>query len=833
MKLSLRWLNDFVDVKEFMRDPAPLAKHLTNAGLEVESIEDQAKPFQNVLIGHILEKGKHPGADRLTVCQVTTGDGVVHQIVCGATNHNQGDRVVVALPGAVLPGNFAIKHSKIRGVESAGMLCSEKELGLLAEGADSPGILILPGEGPASAPIGKSFAEYRGLDDVIMELKVTPNRADCLSHYGLALEVGCLLGREVKKPSAEIKPGAWAGEVSVDIKSADLGPRYAGRHIRGVKVGASPDWLRRRLESVGMKSINNVVDVTNYVMMEMGQPLHAFDLREIKGLSITVDRARAGEAFTTLDGTELKLDGSELTIRDRERAIALAGVIGGKNSGVSDSTTEVFIESAYFTPGAVRRTMRKFGLSTDSGYRFARGINPETTADVLDRATKLMIEVAGGEASSERVDVYPQPIPRQEIVVNIATIESRLGYKVEVSDFEMWMKRLGGELRAVTPGTYKFSAPSHRTDLHIEIDLVEEFARLNGYDKLPETLPGGSFAPAGHDAIAIQQMRVRRLLQGLGCLEAVNYAFIGDRFQKEFIGEAANLRDAGLHVPDDDVRLINPLNEEINVMRRLLVPSLYRNCVYNFRSGNPVGRLFEVGVSVHRAEGGRTERYGGTLFGEEARIGFCFWGGDIDLWGRKEVPEVTMALKGVIESFIELYGVSNFKVERFDAGEAPAFLHPGKSARLMVNGSSIGFVGAVHPSRTAEDKLRVGVAVAEISLEKLMIASKMPVFQPLSNFPAVERDIAFVTPKEVAAGDIVQLLQKTARHLEGAHAKLLRELKVFDVFEGASVGEGKKSVAVRMVFQSEEATLEDETVNTVKDKLVDAVCQTLGAVVRG
>lgn len=833
MKISLRWLHDFIDVKEFMREPAVLAKHLTNAGLEVESIEDQSKPFQNVVIGHILEKGQHPGADRLTVCHVTTGDGVVHQIVCGATNHKQGDRVVVALPGAVLPGNFAIKHSKIRGVDSAGMLCSEKELGLLAEGADSSGILILPCDGPNAAPIGKPFAEYRGLDDVIMELKVTPNRADCLSHYGLALELGCLLGREVRKPAAEFRPGSWNGEIAVEIKAADLGPRYAGRHVRGVKVRASPDWLRRRLESVGMKSINNVVDVTNYVMMEMGQPLHAFDLREIKGLGIIVDRARAGESFTTLDGTELKLDGTELTIRDRERAVALAGVIGGKNSGVSESTTEVFIESAYFTPGAVRRTMRKFGLNTDSGYRFARGVNPETTVDVLNRATSLMIEIAGGEAAAQGVDIYPQPVARAEISVSIATVESRLGYKVEASEFEMWMKRLGGELRLVTPGTYKFLAPSHRTDLHIEMDLVEEFARLNGYDKLPETLPGGSFAPASHDSIALHQMRVRRLLQGLGCLESVNYAFTSDRYQKEFIGSASNLREAGLLVPDDDVRLINPLNEEINVMRRLIVPSLYRNCVYNFRSGNETGRLFEVGVSVHRAEGGRSERYGGTLFGEEARVAFCFWGGEGDLWGRASAPEVTMSLKGVLDSFFDLYGIKNYKAEKFAEGDCPAFLHPGKSARFIVNGSSCGFIGAVHPSRLADDKVRVGVALAEISLEKLMAAVKMPVFHPLSNFPAVERDIAFVTSKTVAAGDIVQLLEKVSRGLDGGRDKLLRELRVFDVFEGPSLGEGKKSIAIRMVFQSPGATLEDETVNGVKDKLVDAVCQTFGAVVRG
>lgn len=832
MKLSLRWLNDFVDVTEFMREPQTLAKHLTNAGLEVESIEDQAKPFQNVLVGHILEKDKHPGADRLTVCMVTTGDGVVHQIVCGATNHNQGDRVVVALPGAVLPGNFAIKHSKIRGVESSGMLCSEKELGLLAEGSDSPGILILPAEGPLAAPIGRPFAEYRGLDDVIMELKVTPNRADCLSHYGLALEVGCLLGRPVKKPKADFIAGAWPGEVSVEIKAPDLGPRYAGRQVRGVKVGPSPEWLRRRLQSVGMNSINNVVDVTNYVMMEMGQPLHAFDVREIKGHAISVDRARAGESFTTLDGTELKLDGSELTIRDSERAVALAGVIGGKNSGVSDTTTEVFIESAYFTPGAVRRTMRKFGLSTDSGYRFARGVNAETTAEVLDRATALMIEVAGGEASSDRVDIYPSPLPRHEITVNLQTVEARLGYKIEAADFEMWMNRLGGELRQASPGFYKFTAPANRTDLHIEMDIVEEFARLNGYDKLPESLPDGSFSPATHDALALTEMRVRRLLAGLGCMEAVNYAFTSDKQQSDFLGEVEKIRDAGLFISDEDVRIVNPLSEEINVMRRLLVPSLYRNAVYNFRAGNETGRLFEVGVSSHKNAAGRSERYLGTSYGEEARLGFCFWGGEADLWGRKEVPDVTMVLKGVIESFLDLYGISDVNVQSFAGGEAPAFLHPGKCAKLIVNGQPVGFIGALHPSLLTADKVRVGVSVGELSLEKLMVATKIPVFQALSNFPAMERDVAFITEKSVPAGDIVATLQKTSRSLEAGEAKLLRDLCIFDVFEGASVGEGKRSVAVRMVFQSAEATLEDETVNVLKGKLVDAVCQKLGAIVR-
>ncbi len=827
MRLSLRWLNDFVDVKEFLRDPQALSKLLTGAGLEVEGIEDQGKSFGHVVVGHILEKAKHPNADRLSLCQVATGDGVVHQIVCGAQNHKTNDRVVVALPGAVLPDDFVIKRSKIRDVESGGMLCSEKELGLKKDG-ESEGILILP----MDAPIGKSFAEYMGLDDVLMDLKVTPNRADCLSHFGLALEIGCLLGREVRRPRIDFPAGNWQGEIAVEIKDAELGPRYAGRMVKGVKVGSSPDWLRRRLEAVGMKSINNVVDVTNYVMMEMGQPLHAFDVQQIKGGRIEVARANAGEAFTTLDGSELKLDGTELTIRDKDRAIALAGVIGGANSGVNDATAAVFIESAYFTPGAVRRTMRKFGLETDSGYRFARGINPETTADVLDRATALMIEVAGGEASANRIDIYPAPVQRPEITVNVATVEARLGYRVETSDFEMWMKRLGGDLKQTSPGQYRFVAPAYRKDLLIEMDLVEEFARLNGYDKLLDTLPGGSFSPATHDDTAVLQMRVRRQLKGIGCLEAVNYAFIGDRYQKEFLQDAAKLRDAGLFIQDDDVRIMNPLNEEINVMRRSLLPGLYRNVVSNFRSGNESGKLFETGVSVHRVTSGRTERYPGTGFGEELRVAFAFWGGDTDLWGRSTVPEIAMTLKGALEAFWISFGLSDLKAVAFESGFSPDFLHPGKSAIVTVHGQPVGFLGAVHPSRLSGDKVRVGVALAEFSLEKLAAAVKAPRFREISTFPQAERDVAFVAPHGVSAGSMIELIQKTAKTLEPA-GRILQRLRVFDVFEGATLGEGKRSIAIRMTFQSMESTLSDDAVNELKGKLVDAVCQKFGAVVRG
>ncbi|MCE3010898.1 MAG: phenylalanine--tRNA ligase subunit beta, partial [Proteobacteria bacterium] len=374
MKISLKWLNEFVDVQDYLKKPEALADLLTRAGLEVEEISNRAKDLDHVVSALILEKGKHPNADKLSLCQVTTGEGVVHQIVCGAQNHKQGDRVVLALPGAVLPGNFKIAQAQVRGVDSGGMLCSLKELGLAKE---SEGIVILP----VDAPLGKPIAEVLGVDDVTFELKVTPNRADCLSHYGLAREVSCLLGRGLKPLIA--KPALTAGQTSdqiqVDLRATDLCPRYTGRFISKVKVGPSPAWLKARLESVGLNSINNIVDVTNYVMMELGQPLHAFDVAQIQGKKIIVDRPVAGEKFMTLDGTELKLKGDELMIQDTEKSLCIGGVIGGKNSGVSEGTQTLFLEAAYFSPSSVRKSSRSHGLNTDSGYRFSRGVDPNNT----------------------------------------------------------------------------------------------------------------------------------------------------------------------------------------------------------------------------------------------------------------------------------------------------------------------------------------------------------------------------------------------------------------------------------------------------------------------
>ncbi|MCB0349873.1 MAG: phenylalanine--tRNA ligase subunit beta, partial [Bdellovibrionales bacterium] len=588
MKISLSWINEYVDVKDFFKKPEELASLLTGAGLEVEGYEDPSKKFNHVVIGHIVELGKHPNADKLTLCQVDTGAGQPHQIVCGAQNHKQGDKVIVALPGAVLPGNFAIKLSKIRDVESQGMLCSESELGLKDQ---SEGIVILPKD----AKVGQSYAEYSGACDIIFEINVTPNRADCLSHVGLAREISCLLDRPLKLPEAKIKTGAKKTKDHIDVKlvNAELCPRYAGRSIFGVQVGASPAWLKNRLLAVGLNSINNVVDVTNFVMMEYGQPLHAFDAKNLKGEKIIVDMAKQNEKFKSLDGTVIELSGEELTIRDGETAVALAGVVGGLNSGVTEKTEEIFLEAAHFNPRGVRRTSRKHGIDTDSGQRFSRGTDPENVLEAMNRAAALIQELAGGEVAKDFYDLYPKPHARTPIKVRKQILEERLGYAVDMSDFNKWMKRLHCKTK-VSGDTVTVEAPPFRFDIEIEMDLVEEYARLNGYDKIPESFPALQVRPTDSALSYINEQRAGELFKNEGYLEARNYNFLSPKWQSELIDEKQYAK-LGLAAGGEAVNIKNPLSEETSQMRQSLLPGLLTNLIHNFSHGALDGRLFETG----------------------------------------------------------------------------------------------------------------------------------------------------------------------------------------------------------------------------------------------
>ncbi len=802
MKISLKWLHDFVDVKEYFQRPEALAEILTRAGLEVEEIQNKSRDFENVVTGLILEKDKHPNADKLSLCRVTTGEGVVHQIVCGAQNHKANDRVVVALPGAILPGNFAIKKAVVRGIESAGMLCSLKELGLAKE---SEGIEILP----ENAPIGKSFAEYKGFDDVTFELKVTANRADCLSHYGLAREVATLLGRELKKPEVQMQtvPTPTREQMGLEVRASDLSPRYTGRYLRNLKVGPSPEWLSKRLEMVGLNSINNIVDCTNYVMMELGQPLHAFDAAQIRGRKIVVDRAAKGEKFITLDGTELTLTGEELMIKDTEKSLCVAGVIGGKNSGVTDATTEVFLEAAYFVPMSARKSLRAHGLNTDSGYRFARGVDPEGTMQALERATELILKVAGGEAFSQPHDVYPTPQHKEPVTLKVQTISDRLGYAADAKKFEDFMKRLGCQIEKLQEGEYKILPPSYRFDLEQDMDLVEEYARLNGYEHIPETLPVLKSSPTAHDLNYLLQRKTSEVLRACGFSQALHLALVGSKAQNQFVKNFKNMELAGLRTSEWPVKVLNPLNEEQDSMRQTLSYGLFKNLNHNFHQGSEVGRLFEIG-KVFLNEG--PEKYT-----EVWRLGLSAWGQIQGLWQQNVQHPVVFELKSAIENLLSQFHITAYQWQTVsNKGEVPDFLHRGQMAHLVVEGKKVGFIGSVHPALLEEEKVRVPAALAELDLDALFKNQPRPLkIESLSRFPSVQRDLALVMPKTLKVGDVMREIRKEA-------GPALVNLDVFDVYQGDKLDQGQKSVAFRLIYQDKKDTLRDQVVSESIDKVL-------------
>lgn len=810
MKISLQWLNDYIQIDDYLGKPQALAQILTDAGLEVEAIEDLAKPFNNVVIGLILEKAPHPDADRLTVCQVTTGEGVIHQIVCGAKNHQAEDRVVVALPGAVLPGNFEIKKSKIRGIESAGMLCSERELGLKDE---SEGILILPKD----APVGRSFAQYQGLNDILLELKVTPNRADCLSHLGLARELSCLLGRELKPFRVQVQEAAAAtGDfIQLQVKVPELCPRYAGRVLKNVKVGPTPAWMKNRLESVGVRSINNVVDITNYVMMELGQPLHAFDIRDLEGHKINVDHAQKNETFTTLDGTEIKFTGDEMVIRDARKPVALAGIVGGLNSGIKDDTKDIFIESAYFQQGSVRRTSRKFGIQTDSAYRFSRGVNPEAVPLAMNRASQLILEFAGGEALAHPHDHYPNPIERSVIDIHLSKVAESLGYAVDESEFIQWMKRLGCELTG-EKGVYQVTAPAFRWDLTMDMDLVEEFARLHGYQHIPESLPALDESPSKNILTYDLENYLRLHLQGQGYLQAVNPSFLSSKFQAAFLGNVSKLQELGLQVSEQAVKIVNPLNEDLDVMRTSLAPSLAQNLLHNSRYGNSCGRVFEIGYSFKHKDSG---------YDQEHRLGLVAWGQNQGLWQKSHAPLV-LQLKEAIENLLCALHGRNWQWQQFETNDVPDFLHPGQAARLLYEGKVVGFIGALHPLWRDENKIREEAALAEFNLGLLLLGQPRATrFHSVAKFPVVERDLAFLMPKELPAGEVHLAIQK-------AGGALLQSVSVFDQYEGDNLPAGQKSVAYRLRYQDPNGTLSEEQITQLQTQVINSVSQKYSISVR-
>ncbi|HEY3856262.1 MAG TPA: phenylalanine--tRNA ligase subunit beta [Verrucomicrobiae bacterium] len=803
MKIIYNWLRQYVD---FAGTPQDLAQSLTMLGLEVEGMQTISGEFEGVVVAQVVTRDKHPNADKLSLCRVNDGRGE-RQIVCGAQNFKAGDKVPLILPGSTLPAKsgeqpVTIKAGKIRGSESQGMLCSPDELGL---SDDVDGLLILRPD----AVVGQPFAEYLGRQggDVVFDLEITPNRPDWNSVVGIARDISALTGNPLRLPEIKIDAAKLAGEpsggvVSVRIDEPELCPRYTARVIRGVKVGPSPDWLRTALEKVGLRSINNVVDVTNYVMLETGHPLHAFDLHLLAGGKIVVRRAAEGEKFTTLDGKERVLTDRMLLIADETKGVALAGIMGGQNSEINSATADVLLESACFKPQNIRATSKKLELRTDSSYRFERGADVGICEWASRRAAQLILDTAGGALLEPCVDAYPAPAAPKQIKLRPEKTNQLLGVEIPVETQINFLNRLG--LESVAADGSGFRVPSFRVDIKREADLIEEICRLYGVDKIPSTPPRGAVGANAYDAVHDEIAEARGLLTGLGLLEAQGQTLIGEA--------AAKLRDASA----SPVPLQNPLSSDMNVLRPSLLLGLLDSLRHNVSRKNEDAALFEIGRVFVAAEG---------KFKEERRLGIAltgrrsptFWSG-ADRGAKFDVFD----LKGIVDEFLDHFGLRG--VSYAGRNEAGGFYV--ESAAIQLGKLPLGQIGQLAPAAQLSYDLRDGVFLAELNLDLLLARrNSAKSFKALPAFPAIRRDVAMLLPDATSHEAVLNVVRQ-------AKPQNLEKAELFDVFRGKNVPEGQKSMAYAFTYRNAERTLTDAEVNSAHAGLIEKLRQSLQAAMR-
>lgn len=805
MLISQRWLREFVDIP---CSPQELADTLTMLGIEVDHVTDNARAFDRFFVGFVVSREKHPNADKLSVCEVSTGGDATRTIICGAPNVDAGQKVVVAIDGAIVPnGGFEIGKRKIRGVESNGMICSRFELGI---GEDDGGIWVLPDD----AVVGTPLAVYLGADDVIYEISITPNRADALSHLGIAREIAAYYNLPLCRPAADVpEHGAPASELaSVQIDNPDLCPRYAGRVVTGVKVAESPEWLKSRLAAVGLRPRNNVVDITNLVLMECGHPLHAFDLDTLSQRKIVVRTAADGEQFTTLDSKVRTLDSHMLMICDAEKPVAVAGVMGGENSEITDATTNVFIESAYFHPSSVRRTAKKLDISSDASYRFERGADIDNVVYAVNRAAALLAELAGGVVAPGIIDEYPVVSEPLVLALRPARARAMIGVAIDDADMQAYLERLGFVVVEADAEAMRVRVPSYRVDMEQEIDLIEEVARLYYYDNIPVPLTG-SFSFGGSqlpEELAVSGMSavLRAYLPSAGFTEVMTQNMIDPASAALFV--------------DNPVRLRNPLGEELSVLRPSLVPSMLRVVERNIRYGERNLALFEVGKQFRYAASNEKTRLEG--FHEEEYLILALSGcAQTPAWNVPARDVDFYDIKGALESVIDETRVDGVRLVPLEKE------HPVLSRNAVVavaRGRDIGFAGEIAPAVLKRFDIAQPVYVLCLSVAALDALKVRPrVYGEVSPYPTVYRDLAFVVDAAVPAEKIKNVIAQNA----GAH---LRNLAVFDVFEGGALGEGRKSIGFSLAFNSSERTLLDSDVDERIGAVVEAVERITGAALR-
>ncbi|MCA1985150.1 MAG: phenylalanine--tRNA ligase subunit beta [Desulfovibrio sp.] len=795
MRVSCSWLREFVP---FEITPAQLGDRLTMQGLEVEDLFNPFAALENVVVGRVLTRETHPQAEKLSVCTVDAGQAAALTIVCGAPNVAAGQTVPVALPGAVLPNGVAIKPATLRGVPSQGMICSETELGL---GEGKEGILVLDGQAAACTP-GTPLTEALGLDTEVFEIGITPNRADCLSHLGVAREAALALGLPVTLPACALaedpaKPAA-PSLFTVVIPEPQLCPVYQGRVISGVTIAKSPAWLRYRLLALGLRPISNLVDVTNYVMMELGQPLHAFDMDLLAGGTIRVARAEAGMQFITLDGQTRTLTADDLCIWDGEKPVGLAGVMGGANSEVHDGTTNIFLESAVFRPGTIRRTGRRLGLASEAGYRFERGVDQPGSRLALDRAASLMAQLGGGVLHPGVAVAEPLPWVNRRIRFRPARARMLLGVDLTDAFCRTTLQHLGcqvDEADAQSLAEWTVTTPSHRVDLEREADLVEEVGRVHGLDRIPGVVPAVSRqldAPRQDATPFAWTMRAKHWARGCGLLEAINFSFFGHKDLDRF------------HLPAENrVSVLNPLSEEQDALRTALAPGLLYSLKVNLSQGLERVRLFEVAKAFFKDETSE------TTVREESRLGMVLYGPrEPEGWPYAHDLADYQDLKGLVEHFLDALGLP---AGTFACQDAHPYLSP--AVAVTVQGEFVGVLGRVQPEIAKDYHARQDVWLAELELDVLarLAAGVLPAFQPLPVFPASKRDITVTAP----AGLPVQALLDAAR---GAGSPILEEVVLVDRYLPAG-NDGPRNWTLRLTFRHPSKTLKDKDVDKEMERL--------------
>lgn len=803
MLVSLKWLKDYVDIELTAEE---LSHELTMAGLEVDEIKTIRPQFSGVVVAKILSVKPHPSADRLSLCSVSDGTQN-YPVVCGANNIAPGDIVPLAKVGAVIPGGYTIKSSVLRGEKSDGMLCSEAELEV---GDDASGIMHLPSD----LSLGLSLETALNIGDTVLDVGVTPNRSDCLSMIGIAREVAAITGKKIKQSSVKIKESSEDinSLTSVKIIDADACPRYTARMIKNVQVGESPVWIKTRLEAAGLRAINNIVDVTNFVMLEMGQPLHAFDFRFLEEGKIVVRKSKENEEFISLDGKTRTLPADTLLICDGVKPVAIGGIMGGLNSEVKEDTKVIFLESAYFNPTSIRRSARKLGMPTDAAFRFERGIDPEGVVKALNRAAQLIADLSGGSICKNYIDEYPEKItPVQDILLRLDRIRRVIGMEIGAKDVVRILRSIDMVLKPNGKGRYLVTPPTCRVDILREIDLIEEVVRLYGYDRVPTTLPAVAVTEIEIIPRLDLEERIRQLLVGSGYTEIVNYSF--------GIPIAAD----HLCLPEDDgrrrlVRIKNPLGEDLSVMRTTMIYGLLDTAKKNANNGSFDLRIFEIGrIFLRRKAGELPEEknmLAGLLTGKVTD----------DLWGsRKTVDFYT--LKGCLENIFFDLKLNNC---RYNSSSVEPFLHPGKSCGIYLDDRQIGFLGEVHPDVLEKIDLKNNAYVFEINLDILVSAylDRNITYQEISKFPAVMRDAAFIIPDTMEADQMLNIVL-------GQKEDLLENVSIFDVYSGKEISEGTKSLGLRFSYRAPARTLTDLETNTVHDRIVRNTVNLTGAKIRG